>query len=274
MAAWADASAKAAKHYRRAGWSASTCLDNLAAALYSGPKPVDEALAQCEELVREYADDRASEANVLLWMGGLEAMRGRFDAGRELVGRARTIFEELGGTVVLGACGAVEGSIELLSGRPDSAEKALRTSCEIYERLREPALLATRAAELADVLYVKGDYDEARNWVQLSQEHATGTDIDAQSSWRTVAAKLSARAGEFGKAKQFAEDALGLAEETDALNHRAKILLDFSEVMALGGRCDESVEMARESLRLYELKGNVVSAGQAQAMLVEAALAE
>ncbi len=40
LEACAEASARAARHYREAGWSAATCLGNLAAALHDGPLPL------------------------------------------------------------------------------------------------------------------------------------------------------------------------------------------------------------------------------------------
>ena len=95
-AALEEASARAAQYYKRGGWSPSTALENLGTALFFGPKPVAAALAQCAQLVGEHEGDRASEANIVAWQGGLEAMLGRFDQGRASVARARTIFQELG----------------------------------------------------------------------------------------------------------------------------------------------------------------------------------
>ncbi len=270
LEACAEASARAARHYREAGWSAATCLGNLAAALHDGPLPVAVAIAQCEELLAEHADDRASQANVLLWLGGLEGMRGRFEIGQTSVARAKVIFEELGGVVTLGGCGGVEAAIELLADRIDAAEEALRMSCGIYERLQEHALLSTRAAQLSDVLYLKAQFDESEHWMRLSQTYAAALDIDAQSSWRTVAAKLYARNGDSKRAALLSREARALTEQTDALNHRAKILVDTHEVHALAGRADQSLVAAREALRLYELKGNLVSAERTRVLLFSA----
>ncbi len=145
----------------RSGLVCGYVFGHLAAALHDGPLPVAVAIAQCEELLAEHADDRASQANVLLWLGGLEGMRGRFEIGQTSVARAKVIFEELGGVVTLGGCGGVEAAIELLADRIDAAEEALRMSCGIYERLQEHALLSTRAAQLSDVLYLKAQFDES-----------------------------------------------------------------------------------------------------------------
>jgi hypothetical protein len=73
---------------------------------------------------------------------------------------------------------------------------------------------------------------------------------------------------------RLASEAVKLTEPTDALNQRAKILLDFSEILTLAGRNDDSVEKAQRALRLYELKGNIIGARNARAVLIETAIGE
>src|SRR5262249_46185979 len=72
-----EGAARAVSDYQRGGWSPSTSLGTVAGALFYGPCPVKEAIARCEELLAEHAGDRASEANVLLSLGKLEAMECR-----------------------------------------------------------------------------------------------------------------------------------------------------------------------------------------------------
>src|SRR5205823_1132604 len=74
-AAWEDASTRAATYYTRAGWSPSIALKNLGVALYFGPRHVEDAIDRSQALLRAHEGDRASEANIVLWLGGLEAMR-------------------------------------------------------------------------------------------------------------------------------------------------------------------------------------------------------
>jgi tetratricopeptide (TPR) repeat protein len=267
-ATWEAAALRAADYYRRAGWSPSTCLDGVASALYYGPRPVQEALNRCDELLKESGGDPASEANVLVWMGGLAAMHGLFDQGRSLVEQARNRYEELGQTLGAAAtCGLVLGEIEMLAGYPDAAEQALRESCDTCERLHETFLLAARAAQLADSLYLQGRYDEAQGWIRKSRENAAEEDIDAQSYWRAVEAKLEARRSEFDTADRLAREAVQRVEHTDALNHRAKVLLDLAEVLALSGRWGESVEVAKGALDLYVRKGNTAAADRTRSLL-------
>jgi hypothetical protein len=60
-----------------------------------------------------------------------------------------------------------------------------------------------------------------------------------------------------------------LAGATDFVNHRADALLDLSYVLEASRRGDESVTAASEALRLYERKGNVISAAATRLRLDE-----
>jgi len=61
---------------------------------------------------------------------------------------------------------------------------------------------------------------------------------------------------------------------TDALNRHADSLLALAEILRVQGEEDEALENIHEALRLYEQKGNVVSAERARAMLLEGAIPE
>jgi class 3 adenylate cyclase len=266
-AALADAAAKAAVHYRRSGWSPSSCVGALASALAYGPLPVEEAVDRCNGLLQEHAGDRASEANIVVWLGALEAMRGNFDNARLLMGRCQEIYEELGQVTGFPNSETVRGGIELLAGQFAAAEIAYRASCEAWIRYEDWAEVASRAGELADVLYLLGRYEEAEEWVGLAREHSGPEDRDAEATWRGVEARLAARRGAFDVAYQLAAEALAIAEQTDALNHRAKLHLDHAEVLRLGGGDAEAADAVRRAIQLYELKGNVVAASQARLLL-------
>jgi DNA-binding SARP family transcriptional activator len=274
-AAFEDAAARAATHYRRAGWSPSTALGYLAVALYYGPKSVEDAVAQCEDLLGKHEGDRASEANVLAWFGGLEAMRGGFDDARALVARAKTMYRDLGlAAAAADICGRVLGAIEMLAGSPEAAERALRQSCESLQQSRQTAVLATRAAELADAIYAQGRYDDAESWTRVARNSAGADDLDAALSWQPVEAKILARQGSIEAAEQLARDTLELVSRTDALNRHGDSLLALAEVLRIADRHDEALEVTRAALPLYELKGNLASANRARALLPDAALAE
>jgi class 3 adenylate cyclase/tetratricopeptide (TPR) repeat protein len=270
-----ESAARAAMHYRRGGWSPSSALDYLGNALYFGPKPVPEAIEQCEGLLREHDGDRASEANIILWLGGLEAMQKNFAAARAHVSRARTIYNEFGLPVnAVDACGRAFAAIDMLASLPAQAERALRESCEFLQQHHQIAPLATRAGELAQSIYEQGRYDDAEAWTRVARDSAGNDDLDAALSWQTVQAKIAARYGRIEEAERLARQTLELVTRTDSLNRHADSLMALAEVLEIANRSDEAEKMVRSALGLYELKGNLASAERVRALLPDPALAE
>jgi DNA-binding SARP family transcriptional activator len=265
-AASVESAERALAHCTLSGWSTGACLGDLAAALYEGPTPADAALRRCRELLR--GADLGGEANVLVHLGGLEAMLGRVADGRRHVLRSQELYEELG-QPALGQvnCGQMLGAIELLDGNPHAAAQVFGASCEALEKMGERAYLATRAAQLADALYLTGERDEAWRWSRLAEESATPDDAPTQYLWRSGRAKLLASKGSGDEAVALAGEARRLVARTDALNQHAQVLLDLAEVMRLAGRPRAARNAATKALALFEQKGNVVAAAQVRALL-------
>jgi tetratricopeptide (TPR) repeat protein len=77
---------------------------------------------------------------------------------------------------------------------------------------------------------------------------------------RTARGRILAARGAFDEALSSCREAALLAEETDDVNMRADVSAQLGEVLALAGRRDEAAGVLEDALRLYEGKGNVVSA--------------
>jgi DNA-binding SARP family transcriptional activator len=273
FAAQEEAAQRAVHYYRLDGWSPSTCLSTLMNALYYGPRPVGEAISYSEQLLREHAGDPASEANILTWLSGLEAMIGRFDDARTHVEQAKGLYEELG--LQLGAydnCAMVLAEVETLAGRIDIAAQKLREACDACIRLSEFAYLASRAAQLADALHVLGQHDEAETWTQVSREKADVEDLHAQASWRGIASRLAARRGDLRDALQLVSEAREIVEGSDGLNQRAKLELDFAEVCRRANRETGARRAVQKAIELYDAKGNTEAASAARSLLETSAL--
>jgi DNA-binding SARP family transcriptional activator len=271
-AASAEAAERALVHYQRSGWSTYTCLGDLAAALWAGPTPTPAAIRRGRKLLGEA--DLSGEARVLGPIAALEAMRGRFAQARQLIGRGRDLHEQLGQlSDAAAACGGLEGFIEVCAGNPTAAERALRAACDELETIGDRANLATRSAELADILYAQGDHADAERWCRQAEELGALDDIPTQSLWRALRAKLMAQRGELTRAEKLAREALGLFDQTDQLNRRAAATLDLAEVLQLAGRSGEAVDVVEEAIVLFERKGNTVAAKRARALLAELAAA-
>lgn len=268
----ADAAIQASDHFRRSGWPASSSIGLLAAALQNGPTPVPEAIRRCRKLL--VGADPGAQASVLAPLGGLEAMRGRFDDARRLVAQARDLYGKLGQTSTAEAnCGLIACQIEVLAGDPAAAELALRASYTELERVGDRAYLATVAAELADVLCDQQRDEEAEHWCLLASQLGASDDAFTQILWRATRAKLVARQGAPGEGEALARESLRLAEETDELNHKAKVLLDLAEVLRSADRAGEASEAVEAAIELFNRKGNIAAARQAKVLLDGLAIA-
>jgi tetratricopeptide (TPR) repeat protein len=76
-----------------------------------------------------------------------------------------------------------------------------------------------------------------------------------------VRAKALARLGRFEEAERLAREAVAILADTDYVNAHADTVADLGEVLLHAGRPSDAVTAVREAIHLYELKGNVASAG-------------
>jgi DNA-binding SARP family transcriptional activator len=271
-AAGVEAAEHALACYEQCGWPTSTSVGDLAAFLYYGPAPLEEALDRCRRLLAETSG--GGVATVLAYLGGLEAMRCDFEEARRLLSKARRLYADLGQTSVAEVnCGAVAATVEVLAGEHAAAEQILRTSCAELERMGNLAYLATRAAALADVLWFRGCDDEAEDWVSRARKLGASDDIPIQISWRCAAGKLLARRGEAAEAQRLLGDAIRLSGTTDAPNQQARTRLDLAQVLAIAGRPTEATAAAKAAIGHFERKGNAAAAERARALLEEFAVA-
>jgi DNA-binding SARP family transcriptional activator len=273
-AAMEDAASRAAASYRNSGWSASSALDYLGSALYFGPRAVGEAIAECDDLLRRYEGDRASEANIKLWLGGLESLHGDFDSARAHVDEAKIVYRDLGLTAaVVDTCGRALAAIEMLAGATETAEALLRESCALLQAYNQTPVLATRAAELATAILEQGRLNDAATWVGIARDSAGSDDLDAALWRQTAEARLLAREGTLDDAERIARETVRLATQTDALSRRGDALIALAETLQRAEREREAHDAFREALALYERKENRIAAARVRSRLGKAALA-
>ncbi len=262
------AAREATEHARLAGDTRQenrTITSFAMAALY-GPRPVPEAIAQCEQLAALGHGDRRTEGLVLCALANLYAMDGDFDRARTVCGRARRLLAELGG-VVLTASTALDASrIELLAGDPAAAEAALRRDYPALERVGERYYLASMAALLAQSLLAQGRTAEAATQAADAERWSAEDDVEAQVLWRSVQARLRAAAGDGATAAALAAEAVDLAREADSPAMQADALTDLALVLEAGGHTAEAGAAARDAARLYAVKASAVSGRAARAI--------
>ncbi len=268
-----EAAERALGYYKSSNWPTSTCLGEIASALYDGPTPVSQAIARCTELLKTQDPDRVGRANIQVFLGGLLAQRGDFGEARDLVTSANATFEDLGQRASAAPyCAMVLAAIELLANDAVAAADILRDLCAELEEMNAYSQLASRAGDLAEALYAQDRLDEAEEWTRLGERHTASDDVDARPLWMSVRSKILAHQGALEVAEELARDAVGLSESTDALNRRAKAHADLGEVLCRAGHRDAASAAFERALRLYECKENVPAATRTRALRDDMAL--
>jgi class 3 adenylate cyclase/tetratricopeptide (TPR) repeat protein len=261
-----EALERALVHARQAGdlREAGDILWWLAVAFHFGPTRAEEGIRRCEEILAQAEHDRTLEAGMLGILGGLFAMRGSFAEGRELFARGISILEELGLKLRMATRRTVSGAIELLADDPVAAERELRWGYERLEAMGEKIDLPGVAGQLAEALYRQGRYAEAERFADIGAQVGPAS---IRIRYRNPRAKLLARRGQFERAESLAREMVRLAEGDDNLNSHGHALMDLAEVLCLAGRSDVAAPFVHKAIALYERKGNLVSAANAQALL-------
>jgi len=266
---YADAAAAAERMIRHATAAgdevtARRFLGSLAMSALYGPMPVSEAIATCEEVLARAEDDRKARALTELCIGHLEAMRGDFDRARMLYRRSRASLEEFGYHLMAALTSLGSSVIELLAGDLATAESELRTDYRRLEEMGERNYISTTAGLLAEVLYRQGRHNESAEFAGICEHLTSPDDVASQFHWRCVRGKLKARQGEIGEAESLLSAAMALIETSDQLDLQGNGLLDFAEVRELAGAPADAAALSEKAARLFDRKGNVVSAGRAR----------
>ena len=252
-------------HSRRAGERGLElrALSGLAYALLFGPTPVPQAIPAVESILDEARGYPVAEGALLSILGALVSMDGRFDDARELHGRAREIFEELGPALPVAEAALNAADSELLADAPAAAEALLRPTYDRLDRMGETAILASVAALLAAALVEQDNDDDAWTFTEASERLAADDDVAAQALGRAIRSQLLAGRGEHEAAEALARDAAAIAGETDDLNLRAQTQMSLAVVLRAAG-ADGAAEAAGQAVRLYDEKGNVAGRWRAE----------
>jgi predicted ATPase len=236
-----------------------------------GLTPLDECIPHFEETL-EWAQAAGSlwlEAVTLDHLGDASVEQGRAREGNDLRRRAAAIREELGLRVANAIAQGVFYTYGELTLDPASIEARMRTGYEALKALGEKGVLSTVAADLARVLYWRGNYDEAELLTIESEALGAEDDVVTQVCWRAARAMVLARRGRIADGEALAREAVARATATEYFSLNAESYLALGEVVALAGRTREASEALEQALRVYERKGFALSAQTVRAQLGE-----
>jgi ATP/maltotriose-dependent transcriptional regulator MalT len=137
----------------------------------------------------------------------------------------------------------------------------------MLEQMGGKDLLASTSAMLAQVSYLQDRLEEASHFCRVTREAAADQDLAAQVVGIAAYAKILARRGRGEEAETLARGAVELAARTDFLVQHGDAWLDLAEVLQLNEQPQEADNALRAGLKLYEQKGNLVSAERARMRL-------
>lgn len=232
IAASEAAAERAVEHARRAGETQDEAagLGHLAVSAAWGRTPVPEGIRRTEAILAQAGGRRDLEAYALKGLAGLRAMTGDFEAARTLIARHRATMEEIGRKLMVGGSAQMAGYVEMLAGDAPAAERELRRGYAILDSAGDRAYLPAVAAMLASALEAQGRHAEAERYV---------------------------------------ETASSMAADTDELDLQAEGQVVLAEALRAEGRPGEAAAALDQALRLYEEKGNLVSAARVRAALAQ-----
>jgi tetratricopeptide (TPR) repeat protein len=229
----------------------------LVAAIW-GPMPVHEALALCERvrgeggrLIEDYADMTA---------GHFHRMAGDWERGTELIQGGRKGLLELGQHVNAASTRMASARAEYFVGRLEAAEEELRLGYAELESMGDKGYLSTVVAILALVLCAQGRYDEAEEAARNARGLGAEDDFTTELYWRYALAEVLASRGEFDDARRFLDEADEQLEGTDYIADSAAALISRATVENAAGNPEAAKQALQTATALLERKGDVTAA--------------
>jgi DNA-binding SARP family transcriptional activator len=266
-AAAEDAWRRAAEYARRADdrRQLTEILGWLASAALWGPMPAAEGIRHCADYLEEVGNHPRGQAVILNHMAGLYAMQDQAGPAHAALSRAKSYLDALGPTMTT-AVTQPAAFVAMLTGDPATAETHLRFAYESLHLMGEKVNLSTEAAKLARAIMAQGQarYEEASQLVAISLQTAAGEDLVTEIIGQGLSARILADRGRPAEAAELASAAVALAAQTDLLSQHADALLDLAHVQAAAGFFSEARVSVSQALDLYQSKGNLPGAREAQ----------
>ena len=222
-----------------------------------GPSQVARAGGRCLDvlrLLRITTSSPAVEATSIRCQGILEALRGRFDSARDKLETSRTTARDLGLRQGLYETELFAGFVELWAGDPGAAEPHLRLAADGLGALGIGADAGQANALLARALLLTGRVEEAEALAGLARESA-GQNLQTAIASRAVLADIRAAQGRHDEARQYADEAIEIAERTDVILDHALALEAAARTSRRAGDTDAAARFERSARRLFHDKG-------------------
>ena len=263
------AAQRAFDYARRAGsrldeaWGLAAVCESL----LDGPTAATECIRIFQELLQESQNDPLGEATVNAFLAPLLAMQGRVSETRVLIESSRSMTQEWAGGASRAMAACLHGSAETLAGDPVAAERAAREAMQHSVEIGDDWYFVSASIVAARAVCDQGDPAECLRILDESDRHPSPPEWLNVVKRPAVRALALAQLGRLDEAEGFAREAVGYAEGTEYLGFHADALFALAEVLRLAGRPTEAATALEQAAGLFDLKGNVVSAADARAVL-------
>ena len=246
-------------------WFHGACLSERAWLVACGSTPVDEAIAECEELCEpgNVASGRLhlSAALILLY-----AQAGRIDEARACGERA--VEQARGGLLgLLPVAFSWRSQAERIVGNVADALAYASSAYAIPDSVNDPLTATQFGAELACLLALNGDLVRARELALSARASTSPEFFETEVNWRRALALVAAKEGRGRDAITLSDEARAQAGASDMLTFRGQVLEDAATVHRLAGDAKGEADALEEAFALYEQKRNVVGAERVRTAL-------
>ena len=232
------------------------------------------ASRRCSELLDEAENDRAVAHASCLISPGCDAMQGRFDEARALLRRSTADLPKTWGCAFARAGSATScRARELLAGDPRRRSASSGTATRSCERWAQAAI--SRRRPLSSPVAARpriGATRPSHSRRADAQRSRPDSDphVDVRSRIDLVGRGEPARAGRLETAKSAVEPRSEPMRSTSRCGLAALALA--SARLRTARRRSSAARRSTRSLALYDAKGNVIAARQAEALLAEVAI--
>jgi tetratricopeptide (TPR) repeat protein len=232
----------------------------------NGPLRLQEGIMRCEDLLQSVPSLRTA-ASCYRALAVLRSMTGEYEVAHSFCDRDQEILDELGLRIMRAASTGIRATIYSFAAQPAEAERELRAGIEDLKKCGAALHATGLEAQLARVLLDQGDFREAERMLRPSAANA-GEDIAYYVDAIGVRARILVLRGEVEGALALANRGVVLADQTDSPDLRGCARSDLAQVLRSRGAVSEAAEVLSKAIQLFTLKGNLVEAQEAEALLI------
>jgi tetratricopeptide (TPR) repeat protein len=227
----------------------------MGSALYWGPTPTSEAIAYYDKELKRDIRSRVLQRFFTGSRAQMLGLGGRVDEAREILERNAREVEELGNIFSASSLrGFVLSLNEIGAGNVEIGVALIMRAADIFEAAGETAALSTLAGYASIYLYEIGKVDEALRSSERSERAAAPDDLASQIFWRAGRAQVLAARGDSEQGLHLANEAVAIAEGTEALMWHCDAYMTRGEVYRLLGRNEDAANDFGRAFELYEKK--------------------